>query len=257
MTADARNFSQRPHHTPQTPITMRHGPGTTGAQPVDNHIHAPPYGQHRHTPRWCEDGANTSIALSTTLPGGLLNTADSSASTARYSGTRREVRLPQTSDTVALHGSDPPRETSVPRCGGTHSRRFDIRDLCPSHAHVPHGSDNLSQGPSGINASLLEPPDGHKHFIPPDHTDPGQEINTSAPYQVQTGVCPQSQPTVTQQSFVLCKAVPRLLLQRSFRTIFWTQKMTFLREKKTSPTHHGQAAQRPQHECITQMHLRI
>ena len=37
-----------------------------------------------------------------------------------------------------------------------------------------------------------------------------------------------------QQSFVLLrKAVPRLLLQRSFRTIFWTQKMPFLREKKT------------------------
>ena len=38
-----------------------------------------------------------------------------------------------------------------------------------------------------------------------------------------------------QQSFVLRKAVPRLLLQRSFRTIFWTQKMPFLRKTKTPP----------------------
>ena len=36
-----------------------------------------------------------------------------------------------------------------------------------------------------------------------------------------------------QQYFVPRKAVQRLLLQRSFRTIFWTQKMPFLRKKKT------------------------
>ena len=84
-----------------------------------------------------------------------------------------------------------------------HSRRSDIRDLCPPHAHLSHGSANLSQGPSSINASLLGPPDGHRHFIPPDHTDSGQEISASAPYQVQTGVCPQSRPTFTQQTAVI------------------------------------------------------
>ena len=51
VTADARNSSQWPHHIPQTPITpMRRGPGTTGAQPTNNHIHAPPYGKHSRTP---------------------------------------------------------------------------------------------------------------------------------------------------------------------------------------------------------------
>ena len=51
VTADARNFSQRLRHTPQTPTTiMRHGPGTTGAQPADNYIHALSYGQHSCTP---------------------------------------------------------------------------------------------------------------------------------------------------------------------------------------------------------------
>ena len=53
VTADARNFSQRPHHIPQTQTptnTMRHGSGPTGAQPADNHQHAPPYGQHSRTP---------------------------------------------------------------------------------------------------------------------------------------------------------------------------------------------------------------
>ena len=84
VTTDACNFSQRPHHIPQTPTTtMRYGPGTTGAQPADTHIHAPPYGQHSHTPLWCEDGANISIALSKALPDGLLDTADISASTTR------------------------------------------------------------------------------------------------------------------------------------------------------------------------------
>ena len=51
VTADARNSSQRPYHIPQTSTTtMRHGPGTTGAQPADNHIHTPPYGQHSRIP---------------------------------------------------------------------------------------------------------------------------------------------------------------------------------------------------------------
>ena len=58
-----------------------------------------------------------------------------------------------------------------------------------------------------------------------------------------------------QQWFVLRKAVPRLLLQRSFCTIFGTQKIPFLREKKTPPIHHRQVAQGPQHVCPTQMHL--
>ena len=58
-----------------------------------------------------------------------------------------------------------------------------------------------------------------------------------------------------RQSFVLRKAVPQLLLPRPFRPIPWTQRMPFLKGKKTPPIHHGQAAQRPQHESITQMPL--
>ena len=46
-------------------------------------------------------------------------------------------------------------------------------------------------------------PDDHRHLIPHDHTEPSQEINTSAPYQVQTGVCPQSRPTFTQQTAIV------------------------------------------------------
>ena len=38
VTGDVRNFSQRPHHTPQTPTTtMRHGPGPTGAHTYISH----------------------------------------------------------------------------------------------------------------------------------------------------------------------------------------------------------------------------
>ena len=48
-----------------------------------------------------------------------------------------------------------------------------------------------------------------------------------------------------RQSFVLRKAVLRLSLLRSFRPVLWTQRMPFMKEKKTSSIHHGQAAQRP------------
>ena len=48
-----------------------------------------------------------------------------------------------------------------------------------------------------------------------------------------------------RQSFVIRKAVPRLLLPRSFRPVLWTQRIPFLREKKTPPTHYKQVAQRP------------
>ena len=44
-----------------------------------------------------------------------------------------------------------------------------------------------------------------------------------------------------QQSFVIRKAVPRLLLQRSFRTIFWTQKIPFS-EGKEDPPHSSWAS---------------
>ena len=137
----------------------------------------PLHGQHHHTPWWFKDGA-PSTALSTALHDGLHGTADSPNPTTRsgHSGLRRQVRLLQTSDTAASHKPDPPGETSVQRCGETHPRRFDIRDLCQPHAHISHGSAILPQGPSG------------------------QEINASAPSQVQTGVCPQSRPTFTQQT---------------------------------------------------------
>ena len=73
---------------------------------------------------------------------------------------------------------------------------------CLPHAHLSHGSAILPQEPSGTNASL-ELPDDHKHFIHPDHTVSGQEINASSPYKVQTGVCPQFRPTFTQQTAVV------------------------------------------------------
>ena len=119
-----------------------------------------------------------------------------------HSGLRRQVRLPQTSGTVALHGPDPPGETPVQRCGETHLQRVDIRDLCQPYAHLLHGSAILTQGPSGTNANLKLPRD-HRHSIHPDHTASGQEINASAPYQVQTGVCLQFRPTLTQQTAAL------------------------------------------------------
>ena len=169
-------------------------------------------------------------------------------------GIQRQVRLPHTSYPVALNGSDPPDETSVQRCGGTNYRGSDIRDLCPPHAHLPHGSANLSQRPSGISASLLDSPDGHGHFVLTDHNDPGQETNTPYPCPVQTGVSPQSRPAFTPQATVVRITQGRTAIapDAKFRPIFWTQRTFYFRGKKTPPTHHGQAAQRSQDKCITQ-----
>ena len=44
--------------------------------------------------------------------------------------------------------------------------------------------------------------------------------------------------------------MPRLELPRKCRPIFWTQRLHSYTGKKTSPTHHGLAAQSPQHQCI-------
>ena len=109
---------------------------------------------------------------------------------------------------LALHGPNPPGETPIQRCGETHLQRVDIRDLCQLHAHLSHGSAIFPQGPSGTIASL-ELPDDHSHFIHPDYTASGQEINASAPYQVQTGVCPQFRPTSTQKTAVVCATQSR------------------------------------------------
>ena len=101
-----------------------------------------------------------------------------------------------------MHGPDAPGETSVQRCGETQPLRVDIRDLCQPHAHLSHGTASLPHGPSGSTVSL-ELPDERRHFTPPDHITSGQEINASAPSQVQTGVCPQPRPTLTQHTAVV------------------------------------------------------
>ena len=142
--------------------------------------------------------------LSTALHDGLLGTADSPGPPTRsgHSRLRRQVCLPQTSDTVASHGPDPPGETPVQRCGETQPLRVDIWDLCQPHAHLSHGSAILPQGSSGPNVSL-ELPNEHRHYIRPDHTASGQEINAPAPSQIKTGVCPEPRPTFTQQTSVV------------------------------------------------------
>ena len=134
---------------------------------------------------------------------GLLRTADSRRplTPSGHSGLRRQVRSSHTPDTVALHGSDPPGETSVQRCGETQPLRVDIRDLCQPHAPLSHGTASLPQGPSGPTVSL-DLPDERRHFTQPDHTS-GQEVSASAPSQVRTGVCPQPRPTLTQHTAVV------------------------------------------------------
>ena len=181
----ARNLPQRsntPQYAPPAPaLTMSHAPTPTGLPNASNHQHVPPYGQHNPTPCWARDSALESIALSAAQPNGFHSTTDSSTH-------RRQVRSTHISYPAASHGIDPPNETSVQRCGRTH-RGPNIRDLCSPHAHLPHGSANLSQGPSGISASFLDSPDDHGHPVL-DHDDPGQETNTPLPYPVQTGVFP-------------------------------------------------------------------
>ena len=70
------------------------------------------------------------------------------------------------------------------------------------HAHLSHGTASLPHGPSGSTVSL-ELPDERRYFTQPDHTTSRQEINASAPPQVQTGVCPQRRPTLIQHTAVV------------------------------------------------------
>ena len=188
---------------------MGHGPDTMGTRLANNPTHTPPHGQDNHTPSWFEDGA-PSTALSTALNDGLLGPADSPSplTLSGHSGLRRQVRFSQTSDTVALHGPDPPSETSVQRCGEPQHLRVDIRDLCQPHAHLSHGNASLPHGPSGSTVSI-EISDERRHFTQPDHTTSGQEINASAPSQVQTGVCRQPRPTLTKHTAVVCATQSR------------------------------------------------
>ena len=128
----------------------------------------------------------------------MPDTADASAKNTRTvrHRTRRRARLPQPSYADTLTGTDPPGDTLVQRCGKPHDRRLDIRDLCPSHAHLPHGNARHSEGPSDISARFLDSPDGHGH-------------STLLPYSAQTGVCPQSRPTLTPQTTVVRDAQSR------------------------------------------------
>ena len=111
---------------------------------------------------------------------------------------RRQVRSPRISYPVASHGTDPPNETSVQRCGKTHRGR-NIRVLCSPRALLPHGSANLSPGPSGISVSPLDSANDHGHSVL-DHDDRGHGTNTPPPCPVQIGVCPQSRTTPTPQT---------------------------------------------------------
>ena len=114
---------------------------------------------------------------------------------------RQQVRSPHFSYPVASHGTDPPNETSIQRCGRTHRGR-NIRVFCSPRALVPHGSANLSPGPSGISSSLLDSANGHGHpGLDRDDLDHG--TNTPSPCPVQIGVCPQSRTTPTPQTAVV------------------------------------------------------
>ena len=152
-----------------------------------------------------ETEATTSIALSIAQPNGWLDIVESSTLNTRSEQTCiwRQVRPPHAAYPVALDGTDPPTETLVRSYGGTHYRGLDIRDLCSPHAHLRHGSANFSSGPSGISASLLDPPGDREYPFPTDRNDTGRETNTPLPCPVQTGMCLQSRSTFTLQTAVV------------------------------------------------------
>ena len=122
---------------------------------------------------------------------------------------------------------------------GVGGRTTEARTLriSPSHAQLPHGSANFSQGSSGPSASLLDSYDGHGDSVPTDHKDPARRQVHSFRVRFRLVCSPSLDPHFLRrrQSFVLRKAVPRLPLPRSFRPILWTQRMPFLRRKKTPP----------------------
>ena len=80
----------------------------------------------------------------------------------------------------------------------THRGR-NIRVLCSPRALLPHGSANLSPGPSAFSVSPLDSANDHGHPVL-DHDDRGHGTNTPPPCPVQIGVCPQSRTTPTPQT---------------------------------------------------------
>ena len=80
----------------------------------------------------------------------------------------------------------------------THRGR-NIRVLCSPRALLPHGSANLSPGPSGFSVSPLDSANDNGHPVL-DDDDRGHGTNTPPPCPVQIGVCPQSRTTPTPQT---------------------------------------------------------
>ena len=176
----------------------------------------------------------------------MPDTADTSANntrTVRYR-TRRRACLSRPSDADTLPGTDPPDDTLIQRYGRLHNRGLDIRDLCLSHANPPQGNARYSQGPSDISASLLDSSDDHGHPTP-------------LPCPTQTGVCPQSRPTFTPQTTVVRVTQGRTVTVpvAAIPPRSLDAESAFSEGKEDPLIHHGQGAQRPQHECKTKMPL--
>ena len=150
--------------------------------------------------------------------------------------------------------------TLIHRCGETGIRGTDIRVLCPPRARPPHGHAAPGTGSSGFSASLVSLPAIHEPSLDDSNGDADSKIEAHPPCPIQIGVCPQSRqtpdlgtpaPQMTAVGHTYdCAATETAAV---IPPHFLDAENVFLNRKEDPPTHHGLAAQSPQHTSIIPM----
>ena len=174
----------------------------------------------------------------------------------------RSCHLPHVSDPADSAGTDPLIGTSTQRCGETGMRGMEIRALCPPRVRPPHGLAAPGTGSSGFSASLVSLPAIHEPSLDDSNGDADSKVDAHPPCPIQIGVCPQSRQTPdlgTPASQLTAVGHTQDCAATGTAAVipphFLDAENAFLSRKEDSPTHHGLAAQSPQHKCIIPMPL--
>ena len=141
-------------------------------------------------------------------------------------------------------------------------RGTDIRVLGFPRARPPHGHVAPGTGSSGFSAGLVSLPAFHESSLDDSNGDADSKVDAHPPCPIQIGVCPHSRQTpdlgtpASQLTAVGhtqdCSATETAAV---IPPHFLEAENAFLNRKEDPLTHHGLAAQSPQHKCIITMPL--
>ena len=137
-------------------------------------------------------------------------------------------------------------------------RGTDIQVLCPPRARPPYGHAATGMGSSGFSAGLVSLPAIHELPLDDISGYVDSEVDAHPPCPIQIGVCPQSRQTpdlVTPASQLTAVGHTQDCAATGTAAVipphFMDEENAFLNREEDPPTHHGLAAQSPQHQCIT------